>query len=544
LAHLLNRPEIFEDESVEGYLYRLAKVNYLEFGDLDFDKIRFFRADDVLESMKQFISHAEILSQQRCRIEQLIYYRYSQGFVLPGWRTRNHSRFCPLCMRENAYHRLIWCISYFTYCKRHSTTMKEHCYSCNRKTTVSGVINDRCDSCGASLSLSSSELIIGEELPFSSIKNYTVGKSPTLQEFLTAEEQLLLTQRIAYYLCTRTNTFSLSLNTTEKTQLAQNGYFADINMLRKIFSRSQELLKQWPTNLILFLKNHYKDFNESREVFKIIATLENESINKLLSKTIYREDLLKSYNIFCMEHLLIDGEYINVIDFAENRGMCLAIVKKIMDEHSINTEIHPRNFKRIIHESWVDFISEKVGDYKINYEFISIGTVADLWGRTEEVAKGLCNYFKLKKKVLFSEPCYEKARVIQMESKAAEYITLWEVGQSKIWDLSTIKKFLQRSDVIVLQESEGWYSIYCRNSVTEALKGLSEDIGDYYDRTDTINQLGIELFKVAFLNVYYRLEKPYYLKTEVKAVLNLFKELKSLHEVEKIRRSLIWESLG
>lgn len=311
MAHFLNQPEKFHGESVEGYLHRLAKVNYLEFGELEFDKIRFFRSDDVLDSMNQFINRAEILSQQHFQISQLIYYWYSQGLVLPGWRMRNHTRFCPLCLRENAYHRLVWCISYFTYCQKHNISMKEHCDSCNRKATVFGVINDRCDNCGVKLSLSRTEPIVGDQPLFSSIEDYTVGKSPILQEYLSAEEQLLLTYRMVFYLCTRTNIFLLSLNTTEKNYLAQNGYYTEIDVLRKIYTKARELLQQWPTSLILFLEEHNESFNKKREIFKIIQTLNNQSINKLIKKTMQREELFKSYSLFRKDHLPIDEEYIN-----------------------------------------------------------------------------------------------------------------------------------------------------------------------------------------------------------------------------------------
>ncbi|TLS53938.1 hypothetical protein FE782_00875 [Paenibacillus antri] len=511
---------------------------------MGFEKIRFFRADDITESMKQFINQAETLSQEKFQIEQLIYYWYSKGFVLPGWRTRGHSRFCPFCLSENAYHRLIWCISYFTYCKRHSALMKEECASCNRKTTLSGVINDCCESCGATLSLSNTEIIVGEELPFSLVEQYTVGNSPILQEYLTAQDQLLLTQRVAFYLCTRTKVFSLTLDHKERRQLVQNGYVGNVLLLKEVYTKSQELLQRWPINLVLFLKENYEDFNESREIFRNISTLDNKSINRLIAKTMQREGQLVSYSSFLKEHMIFDSEYINVIDFAENRGICIAVVSMIVSQHSIETEIHPRNKKTIIHVNWLDFISKKASDYQASQVIISIGSVAILWRRTEQVARGLCTFLKLQSKIIYSEPCFDKETVIQLGHKTEEYITLWEIAQDNIWNPSTIKEFLRQNGVLVLQQLEDGQDIYNRSAVGEALKGLSCDMGDYYDRTETINRLGVKLFNVAFLTTYYRLEKPYYLKKEVEDVFYLYKELNSIHAVEKYRHSLSWKSRG
>ena len=55
-----------------------------------------------------------------------------------------HTRYCPLCLNEDAFHRLHWDISFLTACTKHNILLIERCASCGRQIKLSNLMRGAC----------------------------------------------------------------------------------------------------------------------------------------------------------------------------------------------------------------------------------------------------------------------------------------------------------------------------------------------------------------------------------------------------------------
>lgn len=61
-----------------------------------------------------------------------------------------HVKFCPACLKEDFYHRLLWDVSYITVCHKHKTSLVDHCPKCDHPIQLSRFMRNEC-LCGHSL---------------------------------------------------------------------------------------------------------------------------------------------------------------------------------------------------------------------------------------------------------------------------------------------------------------------------------------------------------------------------------------------------------
>lgn len=66
-------------------------------------------------------------------------------------RQRAEAQFCPKCLRESPYHRLVWSACDIAICLRHRCLLCDACPACGRKVSVEAVTRATCNLCGSSL---------------------------------------------------------------------------------------------------------------------------------------------------------------------------------------------------------------------------------------------------------------------------------------------------------------------------------------------------------------------------------------------------------
>lgn len=66
-------------------------------------------------------------------------------------RATRHAQFCPRCLKEAAYHRLIWMPISVTVCLPHQCLLVHQCPQCGKGVSVAGVVQTRCSACGPNL---------------------------------------------------------------------------------------------------------------------------------------------------------------------------------------------------------------------------------------------------------------------------------------------------------------------------------------------------------------------------------------------------------
>lgn len=140
---LLINPRPHQDESLLGYLQRLAKANGLPRKEL---LTAFARADetdvaDWLQMMEGPLSWPAVSAE----------FRDPRPKGVKLWTT-HHARYCPICLGEAGYWRESWGLTLVTTCSVHGTELHGRCPNCLKETDPSAMSANSCQACGTSLS--------------------------------------------------------------------------------------------------------------------------------------------------------------------------------------------------------------------------------------------------------------------------------------------------------------------------------------------------------------------------------------------------------
>lgn len=139
---LLINPQPHHDESLLGYLQRLAKVNGLPGKELI---SAFSQADEVevadwLQSIDPPVSWPAVAAE----------YRAPKAKAFKVWTFRR-SRYCPFCLDETDYWREAWGVTLITTCSVHNTELQDRCPNCLKETNHSSMLANSCKACGTTL---------------------------------------------------------------------------------------------------------------------------------------------------------------------------------------------------------------------------------------------------------------------------------------------------------------------------------------------------------------------------------------------------------
>jgi hypothetical protein len=204
---------LFADESLTSYLVRLADANCYEplsmFEAICKERLsalgipgNLTRSDhpetyDVLSGLTgtspralaqatiHRFAHAPIMAHHR---QNLIYLSDGQHLHLfEKWlrprklRLETNAQFCPACLQEGAYHRLIWSLREVTACCRHRCLLLQACPVCGAGVGIGDVVKCRCPVCDTDLRGSSASSL--QNKPFDlfvqySLQNWWGAKQP------------------------------------------------------------------------------------------------------------------------------------------------------------------------------------------------------------------------------------------------------------------------------------------------------------------------------------------------------------------------------
>ena len=81
-------------------------------------------------------------------------------------RATRHAQFCPRCLKEAAYHRLIWMPISVAVCLPHQCLLVHQCPQCGKGVSVVGVVQARCSACGASLIQTDTPSLVDNDFAF------------------------------------------------------------------------------------------------------------------------------------------------------------------------------------------------------------------------------------------------------------------------------------------------------------------------------------------------------------------------------------------
>ena len=222
---LLNRVIPFNDESLFSIEIRLASENYCERVNWIDSKLksedgwhywsnpnaRLTTGQLAMLSTLSGLSVDELYNatihrfgKVLCMSETLEQDEYGRHFIPYKQQLKvaysTSSKFCPLCLIENTYHRIHWDLFFVTACLKHKTLLKDRCSTCSGKITVAEIVAGK-HRCGFDLRSDKTLSIRGDKLTLASQhyiqellevdSNARYSNKPKEQAFLLANPLLM-----------------------------------------------------------------------------------------------------------------------------------------------------------------------------------------------------------------------------------------------------------------------------------------------------------------------------------------------------------------
>ncbi len=181
---LLKRKPLLPDESLVSLLTRLTQLNFypspnliieLILDEINEPKLHNDRLDfpvrpetyiklsslTLLDSIALYnaTAHhfAQVLTSPPDSVKSLELPGGSIVPYLPPLDMLNHIRpmcagqYCPVCLKEKAYHRLTWIPTAVSACLRHKCLLIDRCYLCHEEVPISAIVGAHCKKCRADL---------------------------------------------------------------------------------------------------------------------------------------------------------------------------------------------------------------------------------------------------------------------------------------------------------------------------------------------------------------------------------------------------------
>ncbi|AND41449.1 TniQ family protein [Cytobacillus oceanisediminis] len=153
ITSLLNTPIIHEEESLAGFVYRLASANYYSSPKIIADHINLTLWDlqqNVFDkNMCKEISYLsnvdieDLYERSYHPIEEYMDLKIKKLLFL-----KSSVKFCPECLKGDKVHKYLWGFNSVSMCIKHSLILSNCCQYCKRKIQLKSLLDGRCSACG------------------------------------------------------------------------------------------------------------------------------------------------------------------------------------------------------------------------------------------------------------------------------------------------------------------------------------------------------------------------------------------------------------
>lgn len=172
---LAYHPPIRDGESLAGFIARLSRANHTPSGRTALRYVQSFLDGGSLVrpiELKTLEIVEQITGTPTCQLYKATPHVYSdflnlkkpkflkstdwpmlsRGMYNNYMRDMERVQYCPLCLKEDAFHRLCWVPKFSFACVKHGVFLIERCYQCQRQLIVGDIPFDQCCKCKARLS--------------------------------------------------------------------------------------------------------------------------------------------------------------------------------------------------------------------------------------------------------------------------------------------------------------------------------------------------------------------------------------------------------
>ncbi|MDR6885418.1 TniQ family protein [Bacillus sp. 3255] len=282
MLRILRRPDPNLDESLRGYLARLASVNnittmelYKELGLNSgrhqmnvFMLKKAFSLDEIAMKLQKQVKILYELTFHKKFLcftgkEEIVNYIGRMGINCGG------TKVCPLCLKESPHFRKVWDINLVTVCPNHNILLNAACSNCDREIRIDNKVFLRCK-CGLDYIKLTTQVVDNCECYFaeqvnSVLSGASINMNSDLKTFNFAD--------LVYLIMRLANVIS-SIRFEEYLQFRSK----EILKLHQIIQNTVRIFIGWPNNFFSFLDelmtlekqkkyDHYK--NSFRRLFKL-----------------------------------------------------------------------------------------------------------------------------------------------------------------------------------------------------------------------------------------------------------------------------------
>ncbi|NWD74045.1 TniQ family protein [Pseudomonas gingeri] len=229
---LLINPQPQRDESLLGYLQRLAGANGLTGNEL----IKAFQEASDEDVTDWFCTMTLPVSWSPVSCEL----RRPKTKTLKVWSLQ-HKRFCSCCLAESAYWKESWDLTLVTSCSVHGVPLQDRCPGCSAKMNRDAMLANSCKTCGYFLTSRSAPVAPAEDAR----AWMTAAMEARLrQEHISGGNDLaVLTYEQLHALSTRLAVRIVRSENSKPLKLANSG---SLEISRELAQAAGEILMNWP----------------------------------------------------------------------------------------------------------------------------------------------------------------------------------------------------------------------------------------------------------------------------------------------------------
>ncbi|WP_171634235.1 TniQ family protein [Paenibacillus plantarum] len=246
----MNRPFCYEDESVEGYFYRVSKANYISINHLnDFINPYYKKGIGDLERVMLWMNDDNMHIYNR----NSIHFINNNGLQQHNFRPKLYSKFCPSCINEQPYHRVHWLIAPVIICRKHNLDLLHQC-ECSNPVTYKDVIEDQCPNCKMELSACSArQTYLDDDSKNSMMLFDKIRDEGEVWNNLTIIEYYQVLKRIRWFLTYHMKD-AISINDRKyDLKKDRNNWHVGNNLVFYwMIKKSVLMTSDWPENFVKF----------------------------------------------------------------------------------------------------------------------------------------------------------------------------------------------------------------------------------------------------------------------------------------------------
>ncbi|MDQ0897498.1 TniQ family protein [Paenibacillus sp. V4I7] len=248
MSSLKNQLFIYEDESIEGYMFRAACSNYVTI-DIINDHISLYFKKGVGDLKRALLLLNE--ENEHFYARNSIYFIYRSGLHQNNSRIQNLSKFCPICLSEKSYHRIHWMIAPIIVCNKHNLILLNHCDGCFQITNFKDITINQCSKCKKELSMCENKYINLSNSDSSMIMFDDIRNEGVVWNGLVVTDYYLVLKRLRWFLNYHSNgEIGFADLTYDEGKDKKSWFIGDENYFRWNILKSYELTDDWPNNLL------------------------------------------------------------------------------------------------------------------------------------------------------------------------------------------------------------------------------------------------------------------------------------------------------